>query len=78
MDEDACLAAHNAKRALHQNTNPLTWSDALAQHAKAWADTLAANDMFKHDPNRGNEGENLYWFYSSADVGSCAKAVESW
>ena len=77
MDEDACLAAHNAKRALHQDTNPLTWSDTLAQHAKAWADYLAENDEFHHDPNLNGEGENLYWFWSS-NVKSCADAVESW
>ena len=78
MDEVACLAAHNGKRALHLDTSPLTWSDTLAQDAKAWADTLAETDTFNHDPKiRGVQGENLYWSYSST-VSSCAEAVESW
>lgn len=78
VDAAACLAAHNAKRALHQNTDPLTWSDTLAQHAKAWADFMAENGTFAHDPNRKDEGENLYMSYSSSGVSSCADAVESW
>ena len=78
VDKEACLAAHNAKRALHQNTNPLTWSDTLAQHAKAWADFMVENGTFAHDPNNKDEGENLYWSYSSTGVSSCADAVESW
>ena len=75
VDEVACLAAHNAKRALHQNTNPLTWSDTLAQEAKAWADTLAETNTFAHDKNRGKVGENLF---KSGFSSSCAQAVESW
>ena len=77
MDVNACLAAHNAKRALHQNTEPLTWSDTLAQQAKAWADHLVETNTFQHDPNNTNAGENLYWSFSST-VGSCAQAVEGW
>lgn len=77
MDEDACLKAHNDKRALHQNTEPLTWNDTLAQNAKEWADELI-NGKSGHDPDRdSNEGENIYWSWSST-VGSCADAVEDW
>ena len=79
MDKEACLAAHNAKRALHQNTNPLTWSDTLAQHAKAWADRMAETKKFEHDPdNKGVEGENIFYYRAPTDVGSCAEAVEVW
>jgi len=79
VDEDACLAAHNAKRALHQDTNPLTWSDTLAKNAKRWADELARDNKFEHDPNLKGEGENLSWYSSSGGtVMSCAKAVDSW
>ena len=76
MDEVACLEAHNAKRALHQNTNPLTWSNTLAQEAKAWADTLAETNTFAHDKNSGKVGENLYM--STGFSSSCARAVEAW
>lgn len=76
MDEHACLKAHNDKRALHQDTQPLTWSDTLAQNAKEWADKLI-NGESGHDPNNSNEGENIYWSFSST-VRSCADAVENW
>ena len=77
VDKEDCLAAHNAKRALHQNTDPLTWSDTLAQNAKEWADYLAKEDKFEHDKNLGAQGENLYWRLASK-VSSCKQAVESW
>lgn len=76
MDEYACLKAHNDKRALHQSTEPLTWSDTLAQNAKQWADKLI-NGESGHDPNNSYEGENIHWSFSST-VGSCADAVEDW
>ena len=77
MDMEACLAAHNAKRALHQNSNPLTWSDTLAQNAKAWANSMVETKTFEHDPdNKDVEGENHFWSSSLTDVGSCAEAVE--
>lgn len=41
VDPDACLKAHNEKRALHPGTPMLVWDDTLAQHAKTWADHLA-------------------------------------
>lgn len=75
MDEDACLKAHNDKRALHQNTEPLTWNDTLAQYAKEWADKLR-NGASGHDPKEKG-GENIYWSWSST-VRSCADAVEAW
>jgi len=79
VDEVKCLAAHNDKRALHQQTSPLIWSDTLAQHAKAWADHLAEKGIVEHDPNLNDEGENIYWSISStAKAQSCADAVEKW
>ena len=79
MDKEACLAAHNAKCFLRQNTNPLTWSDTLAQNAKAWADSMVETKTFEHDPdNKGVEVENLFWSSSLTDVGSCADEVEAW
>ena len=76
MDVDACLQAHNAKRALHQDTPALVWDATLAGHAKAWADHLAATGTFEHDMS-SSEGENLYWAAGST-AKTCADAVESW
>ena len=76
VDEDACLQAHNAKRALHQDTPALVWDATLAEHAKAWADHLAATGKFDHDMNTA-EGENLFKSTGSK-VSTCADAVESW
>ncbi|KAL9981257.1 hypothetical protein ACROYT_G009934 [Oculina patagonica] len=39
--ENACLRAHNERRALH-GASPLVWDDALVQSAQVWADHLAA------------------------------------
>ncbi|XP_078362816.1 ectin-like [Oculina patagonica] len=76
VDEDACLQAHNAKRALHQNTPALVWDATLAQHAKDWADHLAEIGSLQHAQVTG-QGENLYWAGGSS-VASCADAVQSW
>ncbi|XP_078362815.1 ectin-like [Oculina patagonica] len=78
VDGDACLQAHNAKRALHQNTPALVWDATLAQHAKDWADVLAQNGSIHHATGTG-EGENLYKYSTSGStVETCADAVESW
>ena len=41
--------------------SPVTWDPALANDAKKWANYLAANNLFQHDRNLRNQGENLYW-----------------
>ncbi|XP_020622428.1 ectin-like [Orbicella faveolata] len=74
-EDAACLQAHNAKRALH-GSQPLAWSDVLAQHAQAWADHLAATETFVHEQGI-DEGENLY-FVRASTTRSCSDAVESW
>ena len=55
------LAAHNQERQ-QLGLEPLSWNDALAGSAKAWADHLASTGRFEHAPeNRGApEGENLW------------------
>lgn len=62
VDPDACLKAHNEKRALHPGTPMLVWDDTLAQHAKTWADHLASKGTLEHAENTG-EGEKplLFW-----------------
>ena len=55
------LDMHNRERArIGQPT--LVWDARLAQHAKAWANALAARGDFEHSPPalRVNEGENLW------------------
>jgi uncharacterized protein YkwD len=54
------LAAHNRARASAKPTPkpalpPLTWSDAAAKTAEAYAQEC----RFEHNPNRGEFGENL-------------------
>jgi len=79
VDEVKCLAAHNAKRALHQQTSPLIWSDTLARHAKAWADHLVETGVVGHDPNLNDEGENIYLINSTnPKAKSCEDAVDFW
>ena len=73
--QDACLKAHNDKRALHASP-PMVWNDTLAQEAQVWADHLAATETFQHDPNN-DDGENLYLAQAST-ASNCLAAVEAW
>jgi hypothetical protein len=59
--EQRLLAAHNAERD-RKHLPRLTWSDALAQHAKSWAARLARDDRMVHSQSkaRPGEGENLW------------------
>ena len=71
------LAAHNWER-MRLGLEPLSWNDALAGSAKAWADHLAATGRFEHAPEDGQapEGENLWagtrGYYSPEEM------VEAW
>ena len=52
----------------------MKWSTDLANDAQTWANYLAANNKFQHDPNTQGQGENLYW--SSGDSKeSCQRAT---
>ena len=55
--------AHNTKRALHQNTDPLTFSASLAKAAQSWAESNAMGGAMEHASNLGDlgQGENLAW-----------------
>jgi hypothetical protein len=70
------LTRHNAARAA-VGVEPLVWSAELASDAQAWADHLAANDLFEHDASiRGQQGENLaasFGYANPIDIG-----VGSW
>ena len=76
LTAEACLKAHNERRALH-GASPLVWDDTLVEHAQVWADHLAATGKIHHDPNRDGEGENIAWFkgYKTAD---CEDALVGW
>jgi len=55
------LQQHNTSRSALQLPS-LTWSDALAKDALAWARHLATIDQGQHDASiRGKEGENIFW-----------------
>lgn len=74
--ENACLKAHNDRRALH-GASPLMWNITLAQHAQVWADHIATTGVILHDPNRGAEGENVAWF-KGHDAADCTHALAGW
>src|SRR5690348_4182976 len=59
--EQRLLAVHNAERD-RKRLPRLTWSDQLADHAKAWANRLAREDRMYHSDRkiRPGEGENLW------------------
>lgn len=46
------------------NTPALKWSAELTSYAQAWANELAAQNKFSHDPKLREigQGENLAWF----------------
>ena len=74
MDQDACLQAHNAKRALH-GASPLVWNDTLTHHAQTWADNLLNRDSgLLHETGTG-EGENLA---HKNDPYTCVEAMSDW
>ncbi|QLQ78718.1 hypothetical protein HG537_0B00670 [Torulaspora globosa] len=67
------LAEHNAKRALHIDTPPLTWSDDLSAWAYNYANSLSGtfydpcSGNLLHSTTRNNQGENIaFGTYSSA------------
>ena len=74
--ENACLKAHNDRRALH-GAGPLIWDDTLVQQAQVWTDHLAATAKMRHDPDLNAEGENLAWFQGHL-AADCADALVGW
>lgn len=67
------LDAHNRYRAA-LGIAPLTWSEALAASAQAWADQLAAAKRFEHSSVK--HGENLWM--GTAGAYSLTAMVEGW
>ncbi|GCF00110.1 hypothetical protein ZYGM_002977 [Zygosaccharomyces mellis] len=68
MDADTAstlLELHNEKRAKHQDTAPLTWSDSLSAWSYGYANSLKGTEydpcsgILKHSSDRNNQGENI-------------------
>lgn len=64
------LNAHNQKRALHQDTPSLSWSDDLASYAQNYADAYDCSGSLTH--SGGPYGENLAIGYGTSG------AVDGW
>jgi len=68
---------HNAWRALHEGTNNLEYDDGLAADAQTFAESCPTGHT---DPNRGSNGENLYWAASTGTAPDTpySAAVDAW
>ena len=75
-DLQSALDVHNAART-EVGVAPLTWDDALAKEAEAYAQELARRHRFEHDRDRNGHGENLYW-YSASTSTPMSDASKSW
>lgn len=69
-----CLRAHNVVRA-SLGEHELRWSDTLASEAQWWANVLAEQNQFHHEPYR-QWGQNL--FLIDGGFTSPAGAVAAW
>ena len=70
-DQQVVLDEHNRLRALHVDTDPLTWSDTLAQYAEEYAAAYNCSSGVLHHSG-GPYGENLAIGYSLSN------AVDAW
>jgi len=78
VNQYACVRAHNAKRALHEDTSELVWDAKLAEDAQAWADHLVRLGHMVHS-SVPDQGENLYMSWSKASTAAtCSQAVQAW
>ena len=75
-DLQSALDVHNAART-EVGVAPLTWDDALAEEAEAYAQELAKRHRFEHARDRNGHGENLYW-YSASTITPMSDASKSW
>lgn len=76
-------------RRLH-GTQPLSWSESLAEDAQKWAEYLAINDRIEHDRDtlaEKDEGENIAWFVPpqpkcqgawKPNCVTCGEVVQNW
>ena len=66
-DLQGALEVHNAARA-EVGLAPLTWDEALADEAEAYAQGLARRHRFEHARDRNGHGENLWWCSASTNT----------
>ena len=66
-DLQGALDVHNAARA-EVGVAPLTWDEALAEEAVAYAQELAKRHRFEHARDRNGHGENLWWYSASTNT----------
>lgn len=62
---NAAVSQHNTYRAIHKSPN-ITLSDSLNSTAQAWAEEMVRIGKFEHSNNRGEVGENLYVYSTTA------------
>ncbi|MGC6422021.1 MAG: CAP family protein [Flavobacteriaceae bacterium] len=78
-DKAAALKIHNDARA-DVGVAALTWSDALAADAAAWAQNMAEKEKMYHSGNaeRPGQGENLYYTTATDTERSGRNASKAW
>ena len=78
-DKAAALQIHNNART-DVGVPPLTWSEALANDAAAWAKNMASRDQMYHSQNNSREGqgENLYMTTATDREHSGRNASQAW
>ncbi|OLN97963.1 Ectin [Colletotrichum chlorophyti] len=75
-DQQNALDLHNAARAA-VGSPPLTWDKDLTASAQVWANHLTTVGGLQHDPNPGNQGENLAARWGGDNV-FYASGVQLW
>ena len=70
---------HNRRRKNHFNDSDIKYSLKLEKFAQQYANTLANNGRFEHDPNNGKNGfgENLY-AHSKDEALTISKSIKAW
>merc|ERR1712227_374242 len=84
--QQKALNHHNAHRAKHVDTPPMTLDDKLCEDAQKYAEKMAATGVFEHpkeELKRLKQGENLFMSWSSGDSGNdpvqkAAQASDGW
>jgi len=78
-EQDHVLLVHNQKRNLHFTDINLSYSIELERAAQAYANVLAQNGRFEHDPNNHIKGygENLYAYTKNEPI-SIDEAMIHW
>jgi len=78
-NQNIALTKHNQLRQLHFNDSALIYSQKLELDAQKYANKLAENGKFDHDPDNLNSmyGENLHAF-SSSKAPNLSEIIQKW